>query len=160
MVGEGDAEFEDVFRREFGRLVATAYGIVGDWEVAKELVADAFVAMLVHWKKVRGYDNPAAWLRRVLVRDAIRSRRRAQRTVAGAHPEGSEPNDALDLRAAVLRLPVRQRAAVVLHYLDDLPVGEVAVAMGCSEGTVKTHLSRARESLAMLLREEADRGPQ
>jgi RNA polymerase sigma-70 factor (ECF subfamily) len=60
------------------------------------------------------------------------------------------------VRAAVLELPIRQRAVVVLHYLDDLPVSEVAAVLGCSEGTVKTHLHRARRSLATTLGEELD----
>jgi len=62
-------------------------------------------------------------------------------------------SDADAVRAAVLQLPARQRAVVVLHYLDDLPVSEVAAVLGCSEGTVKTHLHRARRALAGTLGE-------
>ncbi len=151
-----DSEFEQLFRREFPGLVHTAFGIVGDWEVAKELAADGFVALLRHWPKVRGYDNPGSWLRRVVIRDAMRSRRRAQRAIPlpGAAELGG--SDGVAVRAAVLELPVRQRAVIVLHYLDDLPVSEVAAVLGCSEGTVKTHLHRARRSLAVALREELD----
>ena len=62
--------------------------------------------------------------------------------------------DAPDLRAALLALPPRQRAAIALHSLDDRPVAEIASLLGCSAGTVKTHLSRGREALAKLLRED------
>ncbi len=151
-----DPEFEGLFRREFPGLVRTAYGIVGDWEIAKDLAADGFVALVGHWPKVRGYDNPGWWLRRVVIRDAVRSRRRTQRPIPLVAPVESGDDDAASVRAAVLQLPIRQRAVIVLHYLDDLPVSEVALVMGCSEGTVKTHLHRARHSLAVALGEELD----
>ena len=151
--GEADAEFEDLFRREFPGLARTAFGIVGDWEVAKELAADGFVALLRHWSKVRSYDNPGAWLRRVVIRDALRSRRRSRRSAPVLVELEAGGSDADAVRAAVLQLPARQRAVVVLHYLDDLPVSEVAAVLGCSEGTVKTHLHRARRALAGTLGE-------
>ncbi|HEU5307813.1 MAG TPA: sigma-70 family RNA polymerase sigma factor [Acidimicrobiia bacterium] len=151
-----DPEFERLFRREFVPLVQTAYGIVGDWEVAKELAADGFVALLKHWSKVGGYDNPGSWLRRVVIRDAVRSRRRNQRHAPVPPAPDLGATDGVAVRAAVLKLPIRQRAVVVLHYLDDLPVSEVAAVLGCSEGTVKTHLHRARRSLAATLGEEID----
>lgn len=150
------SEFEALFRREFPGLVRTAYGVVGDWEAAKELAADGFVALLRHWPKVRGYENPGSWLRRVVIRDAVRSRRRARRPIPFVRRVESGDGDAASVRAAVLKLPIRQRAVIVLHYLDDLRVSEVAVAMGCSEGTVKTHLHRARHALAAALGEELD----
>jgi RNA polymerase sigma-70 factor (ECF subfamily) len=154
-----DPEFERLFCREFPALVRTAYGIVGDWEVARELAADGFVALLRHWSKVRSYDRPGAWLRRVVIRDATRVRRRSPkappspREHASDGSDGSDASDAMVVRAAVLQLPARQRAAVVLHYLDDLSVSEVAAVLGCTEGTVKTHLSRARHALAVALGE-------
>jgi RNA polymerase sigma factor (sigma-70 family) len=57
----------------------------------------------------------------------------------------------LDVHAAVRRLPARQQEAVVLHYLLDLSVADTAAAMGCDQGTVKTHLSRARAALLRAL---------
>jgi RNA polymerase sigma factor (sigma-70 family) len=151
-----DPEFERLFRRELEPLVRTAYGIVGDWEVAKELAADGFVALLRHWPKVATYDSPGSWLRRVVIRDAARARRRNHRHIPVSSATEPGATEGLAVRAAVLRLPVRQRAVVVLHYLDDLPVSEVAAVLGCSEGTVKTHLHRARRSLAAALGEELD----
>jgi RNA polymerase sigma-70 factor (ECF subfamily) len=61
---------------------------------------------------------------------------------------------ALDVRAAIAELPAAQRAAVVLRYMHDLSVLEVAATLGCAEGTAKTHLSRARKTLAARLGEE------
>ena len=149
--------FDALFADSYRTIVRTVFFIVGDWEVAREVAQDAFATALVHWRKVSAYDNPGAWVRRVAIRDAVRTRRRAQRTagVAGATVAPAPPiESALDVRAAILRLPVQQRAAVVLHYLHDLPVRDVAAELRCSEGTVKTHLARARDALAALLRDE------
>jgi RNA polymerase sigma-70 factor (ECF subfamily) len=69
-------------------------------------------------------------------------------------PGASEPAVALDVRTALLTLPSRQRAVIALYYLDDQPVAEIAALLGCSAGTVKTHLARGRQALAVLLGEE------
>jgi RNA polymerase sigma-70 factor (ECF subfamily) len=104
--------------------------VVGDHEVAKEIVDEAFTQLYVHWRKVSGYDRPGAWVRKVAIRLAVKDRDR--------HPR-SEP--------LPVELPKMQRAAVVLHYFNDLPVSDVADALGCRESTVKVHLHRARQSL-------------
>jgi RNA polymerase sigma factor (sigma-70 family) len=153
----GGQSFDMLYRDSFAVVVRSVRWIVGDAEVAREIAQDAFVAALVHWRKVSTYDNPGAWVRRVAIRQAVRAARRTRSTpsleTTGVNPDRDE---ALDVRAAVAALPAAQRAAVVLHYLHDLPVGEVARTLGCSEGTAKTHLFRARKSLAVRLGEEAD----
>jgi RNA polymerase sigma-70 factor (ECF subfamily) len=153
-------DFDALFRRELGPITRTTYLVVGDWEVARELTQDAFVQALRHWDTVRALDRPGAWVRRVAIRDAVRSRRRRARGRAieaeqaradpGLDPDGS------DVRAALLALPARQRAAIALHYLDDLPIAEIAALLGCSAGSVKTHLARGRRALAALLGEAVD----
>jgi RNA polymerase sigma-70 factor (ECF subfamily) len=157
--GTAEDAFDALFRREFGPITRVAYLVVGDWEVAREIAQDAFVQALRHWQKVQGMEHPGGWVRRVVIRDAVRSR---QRHVRGRFLEEErarrvdEPaTDALDVRSALLTLPARQRAAIALHYLDDRPVAEIASLLGCSAGTVKTHLSRGRAALAKLLGEEA-----
>jgi RNA polymerase sigma-70 factor (ECF subfamily) len=153
-----DDDFDALFRRELGPITRAAYLVVGDWEVACELTQDAFVAALRRWDTVRALDRPGAWVRRVAIRDAVRSRRRRARgrvlEAERARVEGTAPSLGLDLRGALLGLPARQRAAIALHYLDDLPVAEIAAILGCSEGSVKTHLARGRRALAHLLGEE------
>jgi DNA-directed RNA polymerase specialized sigma24 family protein len=64
-----------------------------------------------------------------------------------------------DVRAALLALPRQQRAVIALFYLEDRPVAEIATLLGCSEGTVKTHLSRGRAALATRLGEEVTDEP-
>ena len=151
-------DFDALFRRELGPITRAAYLVVGDWEVACELTQDAFVAALRHWDTVRTLDRPGAWVRRVAIRDAVRSRRRRARgrvlESESARVDGATPPIGPDLRGALLGLPARQRAAIALHYLDDLPVAEIAAVLGCSEGSVKTHLARGRRALAHLLGEE------
>jgi RNA polymerase sigma factor (sigma-70 family) len=152
-----DDTFEDLFRREFGPITRTAYLVVGDWEVAREIAQDAFVQTLRHWKKVQAMESPGGWVRRVAIRDAVRARRRDARGRAlmlDSAPGASEPAVALDVRTALLTLPSRQRAVIALYYLDDQPVAEIAALLGCSAGTVKTHLARGRQALAVLLGEE------
>src|SRR3954454_9048938 len=74
-----DATFDALFRREFGPITRTAYLVVGDWEVAREIAQDAFVQVLRHWEKVQAMDSPGGWVRGVAIRDAVRSRNRAAR---------------------------------------------------------------------------------
>jgi RNA polymerase sigma-70 factor (ECF subfamily) len=156
--------FDALFRREFGPITRTAYLIVGDWEVAREIAQDAFVQVLRHWKKVQEMESPGGWVRRVAIRDALRSRRRDARRrslISSMSPalvaESSVGRP--DVRAALLTLPRQQRAVIALYYLEDRPVAEIATLLGCSEGTVKTHLSRGRAALATQLGEEATDEP-
>ena len=156
--GDDEAGFDALFRRELGPITRTAYLVVGDWEVARELAQDAFVQALRHWRKVRDLESPGGWVRRVAIRDAVRTRRRDARgreLALGAAPDAASGGSiTLDVRDALLALPVRQRAAIVLHYLDDRPVAEIATLLGCSSGSVKTHLARGRHALAALLGED------
>lgn len=159
----GDA-FDALFRREFGPITRTAYLIVGDWEVAREIAQDAFVQVLRHWKQVQEMESPGGWVRRVAIRDAVRTRRRDARVrslLRTITPSlvGEREAVAVDVREALLTLPRQQRAVIALYYLDDQPVAEIASLLGCSEGTVKTHLSRGRAALAMQLRAEVADDP-
>ena len=154
--GDFDA-FDQLFRREFVPIARAAYLVVGDWEVAREIAQDGFMHALRHWTKVQGLESPGGWVRRVAIRDAVRTRRRTDRgRTLGSEPPpaANEPAVALDIRSALLTLPRRQRAVIALHYLDDRPIAEIAALLGCTRGTVKTHLSRGRQALAVLLGED------
>jgi RNA polymerase sigma-70 factor (ECF subfamily) len=153
----GGEQFDAFYRESFATIVGSVRWIVGDVEAAREIAQDAFVAALVHWRKVSGYDNPGAWVRRVAIRDAVRAAKRARARPSFDSPaERTDIDTVIDVRAAVASLPAAQRAVVVLYYLDDLSVSEVARTLGCSQGTAKTHLSRARQTLAIRLGEEQD----
>src|SRR6266403_808889 len=110
--------FDALYRDSFATVVRSVRWIVGDSEVAREITQDAFVAALVHWRKVRSLDNPGAWVRRVAIRDAVRAAKRTRRQPLVASTGSSPDGDAaLDVRGAVASLPAAQRAAVVLRYM-------------------------------------------
>ncbi len=155
-----DQEFSAFFGREFERTVRTAYLVLHDQQAAEDVAQDAFGQLYRCWAKVRGYDNPQAWVRRVAIRMAVRVARREESRRAltrGQSSQSSPPERDLDLAAALRALPAQQRAAVALHYYEDQSAEEVGVLLGCSASTVRTHLLRARARLAELLAdEEAD----
>src|SRR5260370_31663386 len=141
----GDA-FDALFRREFGPITRTAYLIVGDVEVAREIAQDAFVQVLRHWERVRELESPGGWVRRVAIRKAVRTRRRDSRgrsflRTVTPNLVGEPEVAGLDLHRALLTLPGRQRAVIALYYLEDRPVAEIAALLGCDVGAVKTHLA-------------------
>jgi len=155
-VGELE-EFEQLFVLEYPVIFRSAYLIVGDRDLAREITQEAFCRMLMRWNRIRRYDRPGAWVRLVAVRLARRSRDRRVLEAgefSGGYVMPDDPlADRLILEAAVLQLPRAQRVAVVLHYLDDLPIADVAAALGCRPATARVHLHRARTRLAELLGE-------
>ncbi|MCE5252721.1 MAG: sigma-70 family RNA polymerase sigma factor [Actinomycetia bacterium] len=138
-------------------LVRALTLVCGDPALAEDSVQEAFARLCLKWKRISEYDDPAAWVYRVglnLVRDHRRNLARRARLVArlGGESGGRQAQaPVIDrdpvLWAAVRALPGRQKTAVALYYLADLKVAEVAGAMGISEGAVKRHLDRARETL-------------
>ncbi len=147
--------FEALYRREFPAVVALAYVLSGSRHAAEELAQDAFLAAHHRWDDICTYDDPAAWVRRVcanrsvsLIRRRV-SEARALTRLAGRRALPEElPPDASSFWRAVRRLPGRQAQVVALRYLEDMAVAEIAVVLGCAEGTVKAHLHRARKTLA------------
>ena len=151
--------FDGFYAATARRTVALAYALTGNWGDAEDLVQDAFGAAHRRWAEVSTYDDPSAWVRRVVLNRAVSRWRRVQREAAavvrlGARLEesivGHDPIDP-EFWAAVRRLPVQQARAVALFYVDDMSVEQIAVQLGCSVGSVKTHLSRARATLATRL---------
>lgn len=163
-----DAAFSRLFREEHPRIVRELQHMVGDAETARDVAQEAFVRLYVGWRKVSRYERPGAWVRRVAIRlamNALRSRQAQRRALRRIGPPetaptpGPEPAGGAALHRAVLGLPGAQRAAVVLHYIEDRPLREVADVLDCSEATVRVHLHRARNQLrARLHPEEVDDG--
>ena len=161
-VTSSEADFDAFYRAYHSRLVAMAYGLAGDLGEAQDLAQEAFCRLWRRWDEVAQYEQPGAWIRRVVANLAT-SRWRHLR-VARAHLHRELRLDAPDLEpdhvalvAALKRLPVNQRRAVVLHYVVDLPVTQVAEELGVPVGTVKAWLHRARQTLAGLLAETFER---
>src|SRR5712691_7056522 len=102
----GGGSFDALYRDSFAVVVRSVRWVVGDTEVAREIAQDAFVAALVHWRKVSSYENPGAWVRRVAIRQAVRAVKRTRSMPAFAASEGFPDGDeVLDVRAAVASLP-------------------------------------------------------
>lgn len=149
-----DEAFEMFFLAEHGSVLRTVQLILGDRQAAEDATQEAFYRLLVHWKKISQYERPGAWVRRVAIRIATRARRARRSDEIESSAIGIESATRVDVQRALSKLPPSQRAAVVLFYYEDHPIGEVASLMDCSEGTVKTHLHRARKHLAESLGEE------
>ncbi|MEU5945894.1 SigE family RNA polymerase sigma factor [Micromonospora sp. NPDC047465] len=152
------AEFDDFVRTRSVALLRVAYLLTGDRHAAEDLLQDVLEQVYVRWRRVQA--SPEAYARRALVNRSInRWRWRARRPEQALGDNDGVARDHADdiaLRQAVVAalrtLPPRQRAAVVLRYLEDLSVADVAAALRCSEGAVKSHasrgLARLREALA------------
>jgi RNA polymerase sigma-70 factor (ECF subfamily) len=153
---EQEREFVEFFASTYPAIVRSAALVVGDREVARELAQEAFVKALLHWKRVRTYEHPEAWVRKVAFRMALRSKRREGPRGVMVEPAIADVTPDLDLVRVIGKLPTMQRAAIALHYLDDLPVDEVAAVLGCSPSTARVHVHRGRARRAELLSEEHD----
>jgi RNA polymerase sigma factor (sigma-70 family) len=117
-------------------------------------VQETLIRVGLKWSSIRSDGNPHAYARTALVRIHINAGRRQRReVVTDAPPElstGDPAQTVVDrdwLRAALRSLPPRQRAVVALRYLEDLPMREIAEALGCAEGTARSQLHRALASL-------------
>ena len=141
-----DLAFTELYRARYDGLVRLAAVILDDDEVAEEVVQDAFARLHLRWDRV---DDPASYVRRSVVnacRDVFRRRRvertflRRTRPVEGA-PEPDYLGDAL------AQLPARERIALVLRHYEGLSEKQIAEALGCPPGTVKTLLHRGIERL-------------
>lgn len=155
--------FAELYERSYARLALTAYAMTNDFGVAEEITQEAFALAYGRAQRVSQADSPEAWLRTVVVNLARRRlRRRAMldrillRQQAEPSPPPDPPGAHLELHEAIRALGQDHRSVVVLHYLADLPVEEVAAVLGVPVGTVKSRLSRARAALADRLRTEVD----
>ncbi len=154
--------FEAFFDQEYGGVLRTVALAIGDRNRAEDVTQEAFARAFRKWRTVSGLHRPAAWVYVVAVnadrsrfrRDARPARRPTQEELVAPDPTGAVVarvvvTDLLD------RLPPRQRAAIVLRYLGDLTVPEVARALGCAEGTVKSALHDALRNLRVELEGDA-----
>ncbi|MGH2718290.1 MAG: SigE family RNA polymerase sigma factor [Actinomycetota bacterium] len=166
-----DDEFRTFVESRAAALHRSAYLLCGDWHLAHDLVQEALAKAYRHWGRIVRADSSEAYVRRIVVNEANRHWRRHRHRAGVVDPRRDRPapdgvapdaSDGVILRAglfpALLALPARQRATIVLRYLDGLSERETAAVLNCSEGTVKSQTSRALSSLkAYLTREEAIR---
>jgi RNA polymerase sigma-70 factor (ECF subfamily) len=147
--------FEVFYRREYPRLLVLSRALAGA-AAAEDVAQETMVVAYRRWSHIARLDSPAGYVRgiclhkgRSVARRLIVERKALQRYAVrpSARCEALEP-DSERYWAEVRRLPHRQAQATVLFYALDLPVADIATTLGCAEGTVKAHLSRARATLA------------
>jgi RNA polymerase sigma-70 factor (sigma-E family) len=160
-LGAEDADdFREFVRGRFEPLRALAYVTCGDWQAAEDAVAGSLAKLYLRWGKVAA---PDAYARTMVVRAAIHEKRRPwrrERAVGDAFPDvaGPDPSKAVDerlrLTAALAHVPTRQRAVLVLRFLEGLSVEETAEILGCRPGTVKSQSARGLDTLRAVLAAE------
>ncbi len=154
---------EDVFEQNYDRLVQALTIAAGNRETAADAVQEAFVRLVRGWDRLSTYEDPAGWVRRVAlnqIRDHHRSLWRQARLLLKIEQQSHTPGGASAsderLWEQLAALPLKQRTALALYYMDHLNTREVADVMHVSEGTVKQHLHRARETLKETYKEARD----
>ena len=153
--------FGILVRRWNGKLLAHAWRLLRDDEGAKDAVQEGWAEMLRGLPRLRDDGAFAAWAYRIVSRRCARQigrvqagRRLAEEMAAHPDEEGASESSFLDaaiVHNAIAALPVEQRVAVALFYLEDLSVAEVAVALDVPAGTVKTRLMHARRKMRSAL---------
>ncbi len=135
---------------------ATALGVLGDREAAADVAQEVAIVAV---RKARTLREPAAldgWLHKIAVRTALAQARRGRRRLAAEHAHydatvaaASTQDDAklVHLLELLADLPARQRAALTLRYVHDLPDAAIGRALGCRTGTVRSLLSRGRAAI-------------
>jgi RNA polymerase sigma-70 factor, ECF subfamily len=158
MADDGFAVF---YASSYRRLLGQLFAVTGDLAEAENVLQEAYARAFARWSRVRGYDRPEAWVRRVAINLAAmadRSLRRRARALLRLGPPPLVPElspEAIDLHDALRALPQAQRQVIVLHHLVGLPVEEIAGELRLAPGTVKSRLARGRAAMAGTL--EPDR---
>jgi RNA polymerase sigma-70 factor (ECF subfamily) len=159
-------DFAEFYQASYARVVALVAAVTGDRHQAEDIAQEAFAQALLRWPRIARYDLPEAWVRRVALRltvDASRRMRRflrlSARLAASERSQSRDPLAATALSVALMRLPLPQRQVLVLYYLADLPVDEIARDCGISVGTVRSRLATARHRLERELNERDEEVP-
>ncbi len=153
--------FEVWYQAEHARVLASMLLICGDLDEAAEATDEAFARAYERWERVSGMAAPGGWTQRValnVVRRRARRRSLERRFLARQLPEGYVPAPAGEGWLLLERLSRRQREAVVLRYMADLPEIDVAQIMGVRRGTVSATLAAARRALSSHLEESIPEG--
>jgi RNA polymerase sigma-70 factor (sigma-E family) len=160
-VATDEGRLGELYARHVPDAVRLAYLLTGNRNLAEDLAQEAFVRMYGRFQDLRNPDAFPAYLRRTVVNLANSHFRRVKVERAYLEREGrmveapaADPDDRQRVREALQRLPLRQRAAVILRYYEDLPEAQTAEILRCRPGTVKSLLSRGLDALRGELGEE------
>jgi RNA polymerase sigma-70 factor (sigma-E family) len=146
-------EFNEFAQAEMPRLRRTAYLLCGEWHAAEDLTQITLTKRLLAWRRISKRENAHAYAHRTLV-NAYLSQNRTRKSgeiPVDTLPEQTSRPGTTELRVVMLSalaaLPPQARAVVVLRYWEDLSVDQVALAMRCSAGNVKSQSARALQKL-------------
>ena len=160
-----DDDFGDFYQASYPRLVGQLTVMTGSLEGAEDAVQEAFARASTRWARLRDYDMPEAWVRRVALNLATSGLRRTRRQRAALArlrlpaTEAGHATDRLAIQAGLGRLSLHYRQVLVLRYGADLSVEQVAQQLRLPTGTVKSRLARARAALGVYLEEpQEERG--
>ena len=164
-VADAEQEFDAYFRARRDAVRRTAYLLCGDWHRADDHAQAAFVALHRHWRRIRDRAALDAWMRRTLVRSVVDESRRPWRrerstdeVISIAPVDG--PADGVATRHVLVdglrAVPPRQRAVLVLRFLEGLDVAATAEVLGCSTGTVKSQTAHGLAALRAALGDALD----
>jgi RNA polymerase sigma-70 factor (sigma-E family) len=151
-MGEAPDEFATAYPALYGRAYRVGYRLLGSRAEAEDVAQEALTRALTRWRRVGAYAE--AWVVRTatnLAIDAVRRRKRHSEEVTEHMGHDPYAEERLDLTEALARLPRRQREVVAMRFLGDFSEYETAVALGLSNGTVKSHTARGLASLRVRL---------
>ncbi len=151
--------FEEFVADRLDRLLRYATALTCDPHLAQDVVQDVLLRAGRRWSHIESMHAPDAYVRRMITNEYLSwRRRRAARTIASTHrtldalgtpvadpATGYAERDAM--RARIAKLPRKQRAAILLRYYEDCTDAEIAEVLGCTPGTVRSHVSRALATL-------------
>jgi RNA polymerase sigma-70 factor (sigma-E family) len=148
-------EFDSYVRDARLSLLRFAVVVTDDRELAQDVVQDVLLRAQQRWAHIGGIERPHAYVRRMVANEVISWRRKWGRVEPRPDDEidrtVADPSTHVDRRDALLRevarLPIKQRAAVVMRYLEDMTDDEIAQVLDCTAATVRVHIHRALRRL-------------
>ena len=153
--------FDSFYQREVTAVVGLAFVLSGSRSGAEDLAQEGFLAAYRQWDRISSLDDPGAWVRRVVSNRSVSAFRRRTAEMKALLRLGQPsfeltemPVESAHVWEKVRRLPKRQAQAIVLRYFDGQQISQIAQILECSENTVKTHLQRAKATLAQHLKQE------
>lgn len=140
------ADFAEFYAGEFPQVYRAAFLVTYDRQAAFDVAQEAFARAFARWRRLSREQWAGGWVMTTALNLAKHRAPETPTVTSGGVATGPR-GDRVDLVRALRLLPYRQRQALVLHYVGDLPPHAVASVMGVSEGTVKAHLAQGRAAL-------------
>jgi len=149
--------FAQLARRYYASMVAIAYSILADHQLAEDAAQEAFARALINLSKLRKLDKFAPWLAQIcrnVARDMVAANARSINP-GDLHqaPAGNKPDDDVyAVRRAIEQLPPRAREVIVLRYYNGLSYEEISSVLGISGPTINGRLTRAKQKIERYLK--------